>query len=990
LAANGATLADLSGAWNYNSFVSGPSAPWWERGTLTVKPDGTFTGSGKDSNGNPDSLSGAFSISSDGIVMTGGGYSDTPLCQIDSGNTVLVCTHISSDDSSNLTIFTKQAASYSPADLVGEWEANFLSSGPTPWWATMSDTTYPDGTYKGTLTSSDGSSTGTSGKISISPTGAITCLSGDCLSSPNNYAAFMGADKTVTVGTSGAASGQDAVLSVFSRQAASYSMADLAGVWQGSSLASGPGAPWWERDSLTIETDGTYTVSWTASDGSSGTGTGTLSISSDGAISCVSGDCADRTYMSFMDAGKTVSAGAHTWPDEATREIKIFTKDSVADARAAARSTVAAGPAGSLKVTITPTAAVSAGAKWKVDGGTWQKSGATVGKLSVGSHTVNFNTIAGWTSPASQPVNIVSGQTASAGGLYVQQTGSLTVTISPDAAVNAGAMWNVDAGTWQNSGITVPGLSLGSHKVTFKAVTGWNTPKVQSVKILNGQTTSAQGLYVQQTGSVTVTITPAAAVKAGAEWCVTAPGSEECGQPSFNGPWQKSGATVKNLLVGIHTVGFNAVAGWAPPDPFTVDVEAWKDVSFGADWHMGEPVTTPPTFTPTSAHCSHYSGGCTKEPCVCGVLCPACSVELDRCDLFLVGLGGTACGDVGAQFTSYAGNATAHNSTPPAKAEVSCGDWHLSKSLLGFGGGHPLCARGNNDPKCTHVNVVVYILSTTGSDGSQGCTGDLGELQAQIWGQVTNSSEPGDTSGQVFWPAGSFSCPGSGKPTCGFLTVTISPADAVSAGAQWNVDGGAWQNSGARVAQLSAGNHTVNFNTISGWTSPTSQTVKIVVGQTASATGTYVAAAAPLSFTPVSAQCVYASGGCPPPYPTMGWMVYSLSGVGTACGPPGASIELSIFSGTVACDQWTADPATMSCARGSGQQECTTVNFTGQNVGGPNGCASFDPQETATVSGIVNGVYSSTGAVHIPMCCQGSQGSCNGGSAARMRRSQQK
>ena len=27
--AAGATLADLAGTWNFNSFVTGPGAPWW-------------------------------------------------------------------------------------------------------------------------------------------------------------------------------------------------------------------------------------------------------------------------------------------------------------------------------------------------------------------------------------------------------------------------------------------------------------------------------------------------------------------------------------------------------------------------------------------------------------------------------------------------------------------------------------------------------------------------------------------------------------------------------------------------------------------------------------------------------------------------------------------------------------------------------------------------------------------------------------------------
>ncbi|MEA3280352.1 MAG: hypothetical protein U9Q38_07115, partial [Thermodesulfobacteriota bacterium] len=46
--------------------------------------------------------------------------------------------------------------------------------------------------------------------------------------------------------------------------------------------------------------------------------------------------------------------------------------------------------------------------------------------------------------------------------------GFLTVSIVPDAAITAGAEWRVDSGAWQKSGISVAGLSTGSHKVEFK------------------------------------------------------------------------------------------------------------------------------------------------------------------------------------------------------------------------------------------------------------------------------------------------------------------------------------------------------------------------------------------------------------------------------------------------------------------------------------------------------------------------------------------
>ena len=74
----------------------------------------------------------------------------------------------------------------------------------------------------------------------------------------------------------------------------------------------------------------------------------------------------------------------------------------------------------------------------------------------------------------------------------------------------------------------------------------------------------------------------------------------------------------------------------------------------------------------------------------------------------------------------------------------------------------------------------------------------------------------------------------------GSLQVTISPAGAVNAGAQWRVDGGAWQNSGATVGGLPAGSHTVGFSTLTGWENPANQTVSVTNNQTTSVTGVYV------------------------------------------------------------------------------------------------------------------------------------------------------
>jgi uncharacterized repeat protein (TIGR02543 family) len=100
-----------------------------------------------------------------------------------------------------------------------------------------------------------------------------------------------------------------------------------------------------------------------------------------------------------------------------------------------------------------------------------------------------------------------------------------------------------------------------------------------------------------------------------------------------------------------------------------------------------------------------------------------------------------------------------------------------------------------------------------------------------------NTSDTGQTGLQTAW--GGFV---TEQPlvSIGSLQVTINPVEAATAGAQWQVDGGTLQNSGATVTNLSVGNHTVNFTTISGWTTPSDQTVSVSANSTATTTGTYV------------------------------------------------------------------------------------------------------------------------------------------------------
>jgi len=80
---------------------------------------------------------------------------------------------------------------------------------------------------------------------------------------------------------------------------------------------------------------------------------------------------------------------------------------------------------GSLTVILKPQNAIDAGARWQVDGGAWQDSGATVSGLTVGQHSLRFKDIDGWIPPRMKTVTVVPGQIPEILAVYSQETGRL-------------------------------------------------------------------------------------------------------------------------------------------------------------------------------------------------------------------------------------------------------------------------------------------------------------------------------------------------------------------------------------------------------------------------------------------------------------------------------------------------------------------------------------------------------------------------------------
>ena len=261
---------------------------------------------------------------------------------------------------------------------------------------------------------------------------------------------------------------------------------------------------------------------------------------------------------SWRTNGETViglTAGAH-----------VVTFSNVADFNAPAPQTVVVTPnqtataegdytpvGGALQVSLGPPEAVTNGAQWRVDGGSWETNGQTVIGLLAGAHVVTFSDVAGLSTPASQTVTVVSNQITTAEGDYTTVQGVLQVSLGPPDAVTIGALWQVDNGPWQTNGATVSNLPYGHHVVSFLAVSNWATPPDRDVMITDDQTNEITGNY-SMVWDLIVTIEPSGAVQAGAMWAVD------------DGPWQTNGATVTGTgWFGYHDVTFLSVDGWSTP-----------------------------------------------------------------------------------------------------------------------------------------------------------------------------------------------------------------------------------------------------------------------------------------------------------------------------------------------------------------------------------------------------------------------------------------
>ncbi len=261
-------------------------------------------------------------------------------------------------------------------------------------------------------------------------------------------------------------------------------------------------------------------------------------------------------------------------------------------------------PSGSLVVNLSPAGAVSAGAQWQVDGGTYYSSGGVAPVLTPGSHTVSFKSVSGYTTPSSQIVTISANAQTTAGGTYTLNAPS-TYTLTLNQGGSAGYIVNQPSGTWNGSAYVYNAGSLiqltananfGYHFVNWSGdVSGTANPTTLTMNG-NKSVTANFAAGDPNLGTITVTIQPPEAVAAGVTW-------------GFNdNDFRASGTSFsyypETVWVELHyTNGWFGVGGWV-----TYTAGQTSNYTFTASYTLGSIIGNDPRTYYTLAGSTTNSG----------------------------------------------------------------------------------------------------------------------------------------------------------------------------------------------------------------------------------------------------------------------------------------------------------------------------------------------------------------------------------------------
>lgn len=492
--------------------------------------------------------------------------------------------------------------------------------------------------------------------------------------------------------------------------------------------------------------------------------------------------------------------------------------------------------AGNLKVTLQPSAAVSAGAQWRVDGGSWKNSGATVKNLSNTTHQVTFKTISGWLTPAAQNVTVIAGNTTSITATYVRPA-AVTVSLTPSSG-----QWRIDGGAWRASGTSATGLTPGNHQLEYSALAGYQTPATENISLPAGQTTTVARTYTAL-ASFSVTLTPS-----NAQWRLD------------GGAWQASGATLTDLALGTATIDYSAVAGYLTPTSETVTLASGSNPPLTRTYAVA-PGSVTVTLAPTSGQW-RVDGGAwnASDATVANLAAGAHTLEyspLVNHDSPLTETITLAGGEALSLTRGYTQYAQILIDLVPSSGQwrANGGAWNSSgTSLFVPPGSYTVeysavagyTAPANDNLALTAAGLFATTRSYEQDAGSVRITLTPSTAQWRLDGGSWQTS--GATLNNI--PVGSHAidyADADGYAPLASESITLAKNESLEltraytalssltivldpATAQWRLDGGAWNASGATLNHLSSGEHTIEYSAVADYASPAAETVTLAPG----------------------------------------------------------------------------------------------------------------------------------------------------------------
>jgi hypothetical protein len=141
-------------------------------------------------------------------------------------------------------------------------------------------------------------------------------------------------------------------------------------------------------------------------------------------------------------------------------------------------------PQASVTVTLTP-----GNAMWRLNGGAWQASGATIGALWASQYDIEYSPVGGMTAPPREGFFLNLGEQKTLSRTY-EAPPSLTVTLTP-----AVGQWRMDGGAWQMTGNVISNLTPGGHLIEYTDAPGYITPPAETFTANNHGPTNLTRVY---------------------------------------------------------------------------------------------------------------------------------------------------------------------------------------------------------------------------------------------------------------------------------------------------------------------------------------------------------------------------------------------------------------------------------------------------------------------------------------------------------------